>query len=418
MSRRGAASVKSDKSIQEEARYNAGLAAMYSNNYLVEFSITETQPFTRHVSNALTCYILESIKDRKDAMKGSVLYADPFPEDSFINLDEFLNPTSKKKKPVSTTSDVKKTKEKPKVKIPKKAEIVQHESDDDEPHGQPEDNTDNEATENEEEKTASKKTIARMTSSAKYALMYVVNRMIAEVFYTKLGMNLTSEEEYVKFMMNYDADEAVAKFNGYVHRVIIPTVVQYGHLVNNVDDHNLTTYLGNIIKDITKAAGDKRKVLFDITRDYIVTYIKLLGYQIGRSLWFKHQSITDTTIVEAMDSLNVLGESFLSSNGVSKPYRSINSGIIDEIRLVVRTLIPPAPPRKPKSDKGDDDEKPKRKTIKSKEEPKKANGKSKKEVSESSESESDEEPEEPKEEPKKAVRKPVARKLKVEDDDE
>jgi len=340
-----------EKAKKEQERLQKALQSQINKEIIGDFDLINIKSFAEKCSNKLIEYILKAIDNIKEYEVKKYKAPDPFPENAYILLNEKLNPLHK------TRAIVKKGDLKPKkTRIPKKKghsdnHTMDDDNDDDNdgPSDEHSENLSSQTTANDSqtdsEKKVSKKNITQVQRTAKVCLQFIINRFVYEIYSieTNTKARITNRNEFTKFVFENTPEE----FTSQITTVIIPAVDNFGHLVYDIPDYQLTQYITSIINNWF----DDRQYLISHIAEYIVSYLKLLGFILAKFLWVKPQGINSNIIEMAMRILDInTTESYFTSHKVdpSKLNFGLASGIILQMHMFENTLYPQVP-KKPKT---------------------------------------------------------------------
>ena len=338
---------KSDKVKAENARFSAAVDACIQAGYISGSDDFNCRTFQERCGTTLNLYILESI-DRIQKAESVEPEDDKFPSNKYYLLSDKTKAVQHSKA-VKKTAEVSAGKRQPKKKTAV-AEVVAPVLEDSDESTNASASASASANvepgpvddaESKEEKVK-KNHVTQISKTGKTWLAFIVDRYVYEIYSTNYDKSIKTmtKEAFVKFVLNQNMN-----FESNITFGIFSTVDRMETSVNNISDHGFAAYLTSKIEPMFNVTKEPRANIVRYIVDYLVSYMKLLGYTIARMLWASRRT-TDAKVIEAgIRLLDISNDEYLVSNEYVKENviaRGMsNGGIYRDARKYNDALNPP-----------------------------------------------------------------------------
>jgi hypothetical protein len=335
---------KSEKVKAENARFSAAVDACVKAGYISGSDDFNCRTFQERCGTTLNLYILESI-DRIQKAECVEPDDDKFPANKYYLLSDKTRAVQHSKA-VKKTAEVSAGKRQPKKKTAV-AEVTPpsiDETDESSASASASANVEPgpvDDAESKEEKVK-KNHVTQISKTGKTWLAFVVDRYVYEIYSTDYDKSIKTmtKDTFVKFVLNQSMN-----FESNITHSIFSTVDRMETSVNNISDHGFASYLTGKIDPMFNTTKEPRANIVRYIVDYLVTYMKLLGYTIARMLWASRRT-TDAKVIEAgIRLLDINNDEYLVSNDYIKENavtRGLsNGGVYRDARKYNDALNPP-----------------------------------------------------------------------------
>ena len=333
---------KSDKVKAENARFSAAVDACVKAGYISGSDDFNCRTFQERCGTTLNLYILESI-DRIQKAECSEPDDDKFPANKYYLLSDKTRAVQHSKA-VKKTAEVGAGKRQPKKKTAAVEVIPPVLEDADDSSASASANVEPGPVDDAESKDekVKKNHVTQISKTGKTWLAFVVDRYVYEIYSTDYDKSIKTmtKDTFVKFILSQSMN-----FESNITHSIFSTVDRMETSINNISDHGFAAYLTGKIDPMFNTTKEPRANIVRYIVDYLVSYMKLLGYTIARMLWASRRT-TDAKVIEAgIRLLDINNDEYLVSNDYIKENavtRGLsNGGVYRDARRYNDALNPP-----------------------------------------------------------------------------